>query len=174
MSDLITNNDQMWTHLHTCYFCVSILHEADWGDHPSIDVIELSARDERISVLGCPWVTNTEYWAAYSRSPKGWAPCTFTEKQHFQPFARQIITLKLILYSWLFCSVYIQVIPPKSFLLSRVKQWSAEHWPKYCSGFCWVSRASKQLVGTNSCATSARRHFLDNFFISRIEKSYLK
>ena len=124
---------------------------------------------------GVLWVTNTEYWAAYSRSPTGgWAPCTFTVMQHFQPFARQIIDLKLILYSWLFWSVYIQVIPPKSFLLSRVKQWSAEHWPKYCSGFCWVSRASKQLVGTNSCATSARRHFLDNFFIPKIEKSYLK
>ena len=121
--------------------------------------------------LRCPWVTNTEYWAAYSRSPTGWAPCTFTVMQHFPPFARQIITLKLILYSWLFCSVYIQVIPPKSFLLSRVKQWSAEHWPKYCSGFCWVSRASKQLVGTNSCATSARRHFLDNFFFQESEKS---
>ena len=164
----------MWTHLHTCYFCVSILHEADWGDHPSIDVIELSARDERISVLGCPWVTNIEYWAAYSRSPTGWAPCTFTEKQHFQPFARQIITLKLILYSWLFCSVYIQVIPQKKFLI--VQSEAVVCWA-LAQVLQWIllSKSSLKTIGGHQLLCHLRKTALfGQFFYSKNRKKLFK
>ena len=36
-----------WTHLHACYFCVSILHEADWGNHPRVEEIKIGRRSSK-------------------------------------------------------------------------------------------------------------------------------